>query len=61
MIVVYKEPRMEFFCECMVVSINFDGEILLLRPVDDAPYENDDIWANLKFVELPKQKLRLLK
>ena len=61
MVVVYKEPRMEYECEAMVVSINFDGELLLLRPIGESPYIQEDFWANLKYVELPKPKLRVLK
>ena len=59
--VIYNTPRMVVPCDCMVVSINFDDETAILRPIDKEMYIDEDIFANLKYVELPRPKPRLLK
>lgn len=58
MLLLYKPPRIEIAAEVCLISINFDDEILIVRPVDTELYKDEDAHVNLKHVELPKYKLK---
>ena len=62
----YKHPRMKEPIQCMLVSINFDDEVMELQPYDDNYYaqsffsaiQNCSIPKRLKVVALNGEKVK---
>lgn len=61
----YKHPRMDEPIQCMLISINFDDEVMELQPYDDNYYaqsffsaiQNCSIPKRLKVVALNGEKV----
>lgn len=46
---------------CMLVSINYDTEIMILRPLPtDNPYEQNEFPAHISHCELSRPTLKIL-
>ena len=54
MIIEYKDEGMKHSAECLLISIDFDAELLKLCPLNDF-YEQKEFFANLKFCEFSKR------
>jgi len=52
--ILYQEDRMREPVVCLLVGIDFDGEIMDLQPLDDK-YRHEDFKANLKYCSVPKK------
>lgn len=57
----FKHPGLSYSVECMLIGINYDTEILLLRSFKDNPFENDEFPAHISHCELTRPKLKLNK
>ena len=63
--IMYKHPRMEDGISCMLISINFDDEVMELQPYDDNNYlqsffsaiQNCSISKRLKAVYVDGKKV----
>ena len=45
--------------ECMLIGVDFDGEMFHLVPIDQDWYEDNDYWVHYKFVDKPRRKPKM--
>lgn len=54
----YQAPRMDNPIPCLLVSVDFDGEIMCLQPMPSM-YKKDDFFANTTHCFVPKKKMEV--
>lgn len=52
----YQPPRMDIPVPCLLVSVDFDGEMMCLQPIPSM-YAKDDFWANTLHCFVSKKKM----
>ena len=45
--------------ECMLVGVDFEGEMFRLAPFDTDWYEDRTYWVHYKFVDKPRRKPKM--
>ena len=45
--------------ECMLIGVDFEGEMFHLVPIDQEWYEDRDYWVPYKFGDKPRRKPKM--
>jgi len=62
MLIDFKHAETPVTTEVMLVAVNYDTEILTLRPFPDSnPFEQDEFPAHISMCEFSRYKLKLIK
>lgn len=61
MMLEYKTPGMKNPIEVILKGINFEDEVLIVAPLDLNLYHDEDKSVCLKYIEIPKPKLKKIK
>lgn len=57
----FKHRNLDKVVECMLVSVDFDTEIIMLRPFPNANLFKEDFPAHISSCELTRPKLKVSK
>ena len=55
-VIEYMVPRMDKPAECLLLSVQFDDELMVLQPLDPQ-FKKDDFIASIKYCSVPKKKI----
>jgi hypothetical protein len=55
-LIEYCAPRMDKPVECLLLSVQFDDEIMVLQPLSES-YKKDDFYANTQYCFKQKKKM----
>lgn len=46
---------------CMLLAVDFDNDVVKLKPVFSEEYEDNEFWCSIEYFDLPKKKMRVVK
>jgi hypothetical protein len=58
MAIEYKNARMEYAVECLLISVHFDDEIFELQPLDQEEYVQQTFFTSIENCHVPKKKMK---
>lgn len=58
MLLDFNHPRISKSCDCILISIDFDNETVVLQPIDGSGYEPIEFTTTIANIELPKKKMK---
>lgn len=47
--------------ECILIAVNFDDDVIKLRPITSVEVEEKDFWCSIDYIEFPKKKMIVVK
>lgn len=58
-VMVWHTQHSDHDIDCMLVGVDFEGEMLRLVPLDLDWYEDKSYWVHYKFVDKPRRKPKM--
>ena len=59
MVMLWHTKHPDHDVECMLIGVDFEGEMFHLVPFDQDWYEDKDYWVHYKFVDKPRRKPKM--